>query len=143
MEPKIFTSWHGTAVILGMINSFVVVADSSSTPTTNKYLQTILPFFFNSRQDDWRKFPGDRHRQYYLSTMNSYTAENMKFSLIANEVLLYGLKLRNSLDILAPQDTESSLLHRDLDSAAARRCIKTRHRPYPEEGQQKGQSSPI
>ena len=70
---------------------------------TNKYLQTMLHFFVNERQDDWSRYLGEAE-----SIINKSTTAAMKMS--PNEVL-YGFKLRTGLGALAqglaPQNSES------------------------------------
>ena len=59
----------------------------------NKYLQTMLRFFVNERQDDWSRFLGEAE-----SIINNSNTAATKMS--PNEVL-YGYKLRTSVDVLA------------------------------------------
>jgi hypothetical protein len=70
---------------------------------TNKYLQTMLRFFVNERQDDWSIFLGEVE-----SFINNATTSATK--LAPNEIL-YGFKLRNNLSALAqgltPRESES------------------------------------
>jgi transposase InsO family protein len=59
---------------------------------TNKYLQTMLRFFVNERQDDWGKYLGEAE---FL--INNSTTTAMKMS--PNEVL-FGFKLRSNISAL-------------------------------------------
>jgi hypothetical protein len=83
---------------------------------TNKYLQTMLRFFVNERQDDWSKFLGDVE-----AIINDSTTAATKMS--PNEIL-YGFKLRNSLHALAhgiaPRETASPPILRALARADAK-----------------------
>jgi transposase InsO family protein len=77
---------------------------------TNKYLQTMLRFFVNERQDDWSKFLGEAE-----ALINNATTASMKMS--PNEIL-YGFKLHTSLSTLAqgivPQVAETAPVLRAL-----------------------------
>jgi transposase InsO family protein len=77
---------------------------------TNKYLQTMLRFFVNERQDDWSMYLGEAE-----AIINNSNTASMKMS--PNEIL-YGFKLRNTISALAegmaPQDTESAPIRRSF-----------------------------
>jgi hypothetical protein len=66
----------------------------------NSYLQTMLRFFVNERQDDWVQYLGEAE-----SIINNSTNSTTK---AAPNELLFGFKLRTSLSALAesvnPQD---------------------------------------
>jgi hypothetical protein len=82
---------------------------------TNKYLQTMLRFFVNERQDDWAQFLGETEAMVNNST-------SMTTKKAPNEIL-YGFKLRNNIGALAqglaPQETESPPVLRALARADA------------------------
>lgn len=80
----------------------------------------MLRFFVNERQDDWCKFLGEAE-----SIINNSNTAATRMS--PNEVL-YGFKLRTSLDILAsgiaPRDSESPPILRALARADAEDASK-------------------
>jgi transposase InsO family protein len=87
---------------------------------TNKYMQTMLRFLVNERQDDWSQFLGEVE-----GLINNATTVAMKMS--PNEIL-YGFKLWTSLSTLvqgiAPQNTESAPILRALATAGAEDASK-------------------
>jgi hypothetical protein len=87
---------------------------------TNKYLQTMLRFFVNERQDDWCRFLGEVE-----AIINNATTSATKMA--PNEIL-YGFKLRNSLAALtqgvSPSHSESPPILRALARAEAEDAAK-------------------
>jgi transposase InsO family protein len=87
---------------------------------TNKYLQTMLRFFVNERQDDWSQFLGEAE----AIINNSNTAAT---GMSPNEVL-YGFKLRTNISTLAqglaPHGTEPAPVLRSLARADAEDAAK-------------------
>jgi hypothetical protein len=110
--------WRGLFAKLGTSLLFSTAyhpQTDGQSEATNKYLQTMLRFFVNERQDDWAKYLGEAE-----AIINNSTSASMKKA--PNEIL-YGFKLRDNIGTLAqgmsPRDTESPPILRALARADA------------------------
>jgi len=95
---SIFVSelWKGLFTRLGTSLLFSTAyhpQTDGQSEATNKYLQTMLRFFVNERQDDWSRYLGEA--EFFINNANTAATK-----MSPNEIL-YGFKLRNSINVLA------------------------------------------
>jgi Integrase zinc binding domain/RNase H-like domain found in reverse transcriptase/Integrase core domain/Chromo (CHRromatin Organisation MOdifier) domain len=82
---------------------------------TNQYLQTVLRFFVNERQDDWADFLGEAE-----FIINNATSSSTKMA--PNEIL-FGFKLRDPITALGQQIAAGTSNNSHLETAPIRRTM--------------------